>query len=332
MLFASVAMPGHCQTEEPGATTCQAPFNVGFRVVRIPNGPLTAIWYPSSTAETPHQYHDKFTGMAAVNGAITACGHFPLVVFSHALGGCGTQSVFFTEEVARQGYIVVAPDHADALCSAAGHGAFNGGSSTGSLLAPQKWTSATYANRRVDLQETTNWIFASEFASHINPNAIAACGHSLGGYDVLGIAGGWTNWRDSRFKAVLALSPYSLPFSLQNTLRDIHIPLMYQGAQGDLFITPFVRGPRGAYGMSNPPKYYMELKGGTHFAWTDLVCFGSSTVSTCLIAKPNARMIDSYGIAFFDEYLKGNPERMRALQGAGVAKFERNLADTAARP
>jgi len=38
----------------------------------------------------------------------------PLVLFSHGLGGCALQTIFFTEELARHGYVVAAPDHADA--------------------------------------------------------------------------------------------------------------------------------------------------------------------------------------------------------------------------
>ena len=51
---------------------------------------------------------------------VEACGPFPLVVFSHGFGGCGIPSIFFTETLARQGYVVVRPIIGTALCSVDG--------------------------------------------------------------------------------------------------------------------------------------------------------------------------------------------------------------------
>ena len=50
-------------------------------------------------------------------------------------------------------------------------------------------------------------------------NHLALVGHSLGGYTVLGVGGGWPRWKDPRVKAILALSPYAVPFIEQQTLR-----------------------------------------------------------------------------------------------------------------
>ena len=61
--------------------------------------------------------------------------------------------------------------------------------------------------------------------------------HSLGGYTVLALGGGWKSWKLSGVKAVLALSPYSAPFTVSHTLGDIHIPVMYQGGTLDAGIT-----------------------------------------------------------------------------------------------
>src|SRR5438309_4752637 len=43
-------------------------------------------------------------------------GRHPVVVFSHGLGGCPTQSRFLTAGLAAHGYLVVAPFHRDAGC------------------------------------------------------------------------------------------------------------------------------------------------------------------------------------------------------------------------
>ena len=111
-------------TPPPGTPpiVCSAPFRVGFRVVTIGTGRRMGVWYPTSDTEAPLQYASETAGTAARNGAAAVCGLLPVVVFSHGFHGCGTQSVFFTEQAARRGYIVAAPDHLDAVCSVDGTG------------------------------------------------------------------------------------------------------------------------------------------------------------------------------------------------------------------
>lgn len=45
---------------------------------------------------------------------------YPLIVFSHGDGGCGTQSSFLTAALAARGYVVIAPNHSDAHCGRSG--------------------------------------------------------------------------------------------------------------------------------------------------------------------------------------------------------------------
>lgn len=311
----------HAQTDRAPAG-CRAPFNVGLKIIAIPSGPKMALWYPSSDAEQPHKYTKDSIGRLAWNGTPSNCQGIPLIVFSHGFGGCGTQSLFLTEELARRGYVVAAPDHKDALCSVSG-GSAPLRPMEKSFMEPKKWNQNTYADRAADIEKVLKWLLDdSEFRSVIDRQAIGLAGHSLGGYTVLGMAGGWQRWKDDRIKAVLALSPYSLPFQSENRLRSIKVPVMYQGAQLDLGITPFVRGRGGAYGLSNGPKYYVELRGGTHFEWTNLVCLGEKVLSDCLRKRKNAQTIVSYAGAFFDKYLKGDDGAAVALsRSAGVASY-----------
>src|SRR5262249_13287001 len=154
-------------------------------------------------------------------------------------GGCGTQSLFFTETLARQGYVVAAPDHADAACRVNGSGVAPTQVKEPSIFDPKTWTDASYADRRVDVELAIADMTAGIWAGISDPDRIGVVGHSLGGYTALGVTGGWPNWRDGRIKAALLFSPYSLPFSIQTTLGGVHVPLMYQGAEGDIGITPF---------------------------------------------------------------------------------------------
>ena len=82
-----------------------------------------AVWYPTSSASSSYTYSGvggNFTGMVALNAPAATCAQFPLIIFSHGWSGCGTQSVFLTEQLARLGYIVAAPVHNDHGCSVDG--------------------------------------------------------------------------------------------------------------------------------------------------------------------------------------------------------------------
>jgi len=248
---------------------------------------------------------------------------YPLILFSHGLDGCGTQSVFFTEELARAGYVVAAPDHHDAACSVEGGVFPRFHLPRLPFTNPGRWSESTYADRRVDLEKALDWMLRSpEFEPLIDASRVGAAGHSLGGYSVIALAGGWESWADPRIRAVLAFAPYVKPFLRQERLASIHVPLMYQAAQFDLGITPTLRGPRGAFSEAEPPKYYVELRRGGHFAWTNAACWGHSKVAECLEKRSNARLIVEYGVAFFDRYLKQRPEGLQRLDGEGLRKYQ----------
>src|SRR4029078_10886352 len=95
---------------------------VGFRVTQIPAGPQIAVWYTTTAREALHTYGRNATGSVALNAAPERNRRYPLIVFSHGWGGCATQSVFLTEQLARAGYVVAAPNHQDAGCGLDGRG------------------------------------------------------------------------------------------------------------------------------------------------------------------------------------------------------------------
>jgi predicted dienelactone hydrolase len=282
------------------AEDCGTP-TVGFRVLKFANR-VAAVWYPTAASPAQYAYGPKFSGSVVLNApAHKVCGvPAPLIVFSHGDLGCGLQSIAFTEELARHGYVVAAPDHADAfLC----HTARPGDSERTiqpNFLQPKTWTDATFVSRRDDIEATIDELLSDDvFQQVIDAKNIGAAGHSLGGYTVVGLVGGWTSWVDPRIRAVLAVSPYVMPFQVRNTLQHIHVPLMYQG---DVGITPFLAGANGAYSQSNAPAYFVDLKNAGHLAWVN--CGKAATTASCLETKANMRSIDEYGVAFFDRYLK----------------------------
>ncbi len=228
---------------------------------------------------------------------LSDCGRLPLVVFSHGDHGCSTQSLFFTEALARRGYIVVAPNHLDAHCDG---DAQPPSPSEQSFAKPENWTPDTYSSRRDDLRSVLDFVLANPtLAPHVDVARIGGAGHSLGGYSMMAMAGAWPSWTDARYRAILLFSPYSTPFLTQGTVGQIRIPVMYQGGQLDIGITPYVSKPGGVYDSSNPTKYFVEFYGAGHLAWTNASAQDRS-----------AKQINDYGIAFLDEYLKGEPQRL----------------------
>ncbi len=303
-------------------STCSYPYSVGYSVTTIA-GLRVALWYPTLATPASYAYSSRFFGRVAKD-APPACGPLPLVVFSHGLGGCGTQSLFFTEELARHGYVVAAPDHDDAtFCTVDNtRGSFSNLRPQQPLADPGSWTDQTYIDRRDDLEDLIDALLADPvFAVQIDANAIGAAGHSLGGYTVLGLGGAWSSWKDPRVKAVLALSPYIQPFTAHQTLPAMQVPVMYQGAQFDVGETPWIQGPNGAYAQSNSPKYFAELRAASHFIWSNAACSKVNSVQACL-ALANPSVIDAYGIAFLDAYLKGRFSPLLTGDGAGLFAWQ----------
>ena len=234
-----------------------------------------------------------------------ATGRQPVIIFSHGFGGCATQSKFLTEALAAHGYWVFAPNHADARCGR--RGGFTRLEEP--LREPEKWTDHTYANRGEDIRAIVSALATSgEFASHVDLTKLGLLGHSLGGYTVVGLGGGWPSWKLGGVKAVLALSPYTNPFLAHNTLSGLAVPVMYQGGTVDFGLTPWLRKPNGAYDSSPTPKYFVEFAGAGHLAWTDLR------------GDAHQRILD-YSLPFLDHYVRGTPA------AAALTKVENGVAD-----
>jgi predicted dienelactone hydrolase len=252
-------------------------------------------------------------------GAAPSAG-FPVVVFSHGFGGCNTQSVFLMEALANAGYLVVAPNHADAHCGSARRSRSGGWRPEEPFQKAGNWSEATYRDRRADIEAVLDAVLQAQSFQGVRVDAtrVGIAGHSLGGYTALGVAGAWASWKDPRIKAVLALSPFNTPFVAKGDLGRMNVPVMYQGGTLDFGISPTVRRMSGAYERSSPPKYYVEFRGAGHLAWTDL--------------NPRFHsIIDRYSLAFFDRYLKGSasPAAVADLfekQPAGVS-FQRSKAN-----
>jgi predicted dienelactone hydrolase len=244
-------------------------------------GLTVAVWMPSDATPRP----------------------LPVILFSHGLRGCNTQSSFLMRALAAAGYVVLAPNHRDADCSklAAARGP------EAMFARPNAWTDHSYEDRRNDFVNLIDTMRKQvPWSSLIDWSKLGLAGHSLGGYTVLGLAGGWESWRQPDIKAVLALAPFCEPFARHGALDRVTAAVMYQGGSADLFITPSLRRPGGCYDKTPLPDYFVELRQADHLAWTDQQPRFHDTVT-------------HYGVAFFDTYLKGAaPAGLRERYGAAL--------------
>jgi len=229
----------------------------------------------------------------------------PLILFSHGLHGCNTQSTFLMAAFAEAGYLVIAPNHNDAICGG-GLKTFPSARPEESLTHPGSWSDKTYRDRRDDISKLVDALRRdSKWSNQIDWSRVALAGHSLGGYTVLGLAGAWRTWKLPDIKAVLALSPYCEPFVMNGNLGAIEIPVMYQGGTRDLGITPSVKRPGGCFAKTSSPEIFVEFDAAGHFAWTDL----QSTAHD---------QIAAYSVGFLDKYVRGVSTADAAVKGPGV--------------
>jgi dienelactone hydrolase len=311
---------------------CAAELPVGYKLMDIA-GRKVAVWYPSAVPDSRYQYPGRagVVGSVALNAAPNECGRFPLLAFSHGVNGCATQSIFLTESLARRGYVVAAPDHADATCSADGSRSGNEATSLSEFRDPETWTDQKYADRKNDIQALITALVSDAVLGRvINAEAIGGVGHSLGGYTIMGMAGGWPSWKDRRLRAVALLSPFADPFMVSGRSPQIDIPVMYQGGTTDLLITPSLERPNGAYDRSPPPKFLSKYTGG-HLLWTNVSCM-NMPVAQCVNSPGDAQAVTEDITAFLDRYLKGRetPNLFQPRLSASRVGYRRNSATASA--
>lgn len=303
-------------------------------------GRVSSAQGPESSVNAVQTRSCKVVGLDVAVWQPQGSGPFPLVVFSHGFHGRNTQSEFLMHALAKAGYLVVAPNHRDAVsfdwkrhagkrpvddlslsesgldseppAKADQRGLFSTGRKVNeSFLQPQNWTESTCRDRRDDV---TNLISAlhrdTNFDALVNWNKIALVGHSLGGYTVLGLAGAWPSWKVPEVKAVVALSPFCTPFLKGNNLSSLGVPVMYQVGTRDFGITPSVKKPNGAYAQTSSPSYLVEIDKMGHWGWSNL---------NHNIAKQE--LIDKYCLAFLNKYLNGADSSELENQLPGVSEL-----------
>ncbi|MGC5701856.1 alpha/beta fold hydrolase [Pseudomonas sp. NFXW11] len=153
---------------------------VGFRETTVADAsnqrPLhVALWYPTNATAPLQTWAENpvFQGVQAVKDAAPSQTAHPLVVLSHGYRGNWRNLSWLAPALVAQGYIVAAPDH------------------PGTTSFDQRPAEAAKLwERPKDLRRVIDTLLKdSTLAGSVDPQRIAAIGHSLGGWTVTALAG-----------------------------------------------------------------------------------------------------------------------------------------------
>jgi len=219
----------------------------------IPVGSASAAWLTTG----------KTVGGVEVEVRRPGNGVYPLVIFSHGMGGCPGNTDEIQNRLADKGYIVVAPKHRDC---------FSGDTTPDTPWGePENWTDQSNIDRRDDIHAVLDDLPYSIFAQYITDfSSIGCMGHSMGGYTCMGLAGAWASWTRHEIVALAALSPWHKPFTVQNRVGDmVNSQSLYQGGTRDVGITPELIDVNGTFDQTSPAKYLQVFDRAGHSAWTD---------------------------------------------------------------
>jgi dienelactone hydrolase len=255
----------------------------------------TAIYYPALVP----------SGGDAIPNAPPAppgnSGRYPLILFSHGLGGQATFYVEVLKAWASAGYVVAAPAYPLSNINAGG----------GFIRANGF---ADVANQPADATFVINQVLTRQEAllgGIVAPKRIGASGHSLGGSTTYAL-GYSTCCRDRRVKAAIPMSACAgLVEDPGGYFRDDATPLLILHGDADRSYQRAVE----AFAAAKPPKFGLTFVGAGH-----------NEPFTGLPAGVQAMALTHGTVDFWDRYLKDDKTALKRFSTdvtvAGVTRFQ----------
>jgi dienelactone hydrolase len=224
----------------PSRPAPASPLAVGVRelsLARSADRPLpTTVWYPARGD----------AGGGTQPGATPATGRFPLVVLSHGLTGEPAALAPVGIRWAAAGFIVAAPAYPHTRRGAA------------------RFDVADVLNQPADASYVISEVLAlndkagDPLAGHVDRAAIAAAGHSAGGYTTTGML---SAQRDPRLRAAVVIAGALLGGAYTGPAT----PMLF--VHGDADPTVAYQSGRAAYEAAPWPKAFLTLAGGDHSSY-----------------------------------------------------------------
>lgn len=269
--------------------------NVGFRQLQInenSNRPLDiALWYPTTDTGKIERIGENavFHGIPALRNAKPTARQHPLLLLSHGYGGNWRNLNWLAQGMASQGYIVAAVDHPGTTTR-----------NKEEVAAQQLWERPRDLIAMLDYLSDTPAI-----AGAVDPERIAAVGHSLGGWTVMELAGAQfsaprflkdcethpalgacklkhvlgidkpeslaplaASQRDVRIKAVISLDLGLARGFTPESLAQVSVPVLVMGAQADSDDVP-ARLESGYLftALAQGDRHLISVTGATHFSF-----------------------------------------------------------------
>ncbi|MFI6822028.1 alpha/beta hydrolase family protein [Micromonospora sp. NPDC050187] len=240
--WSPAAEPSATATPAPGIPRGQAPeqtFAVGVRQLtlnRDGDRPLpVTLWYPARGA----------AGGAAERSAPAAGGRFPVVVFSHGLGGRPADYAALLTRWAAAGFVVAAPTFPNTS---------RGAAPVNPLDVLNQPADVSYVLTEVlRLDERADDPLRGRLAT----DRVAAAGHSAGGVTTIGL---FTLGRDERLDAGVVLAGTAL--GVGSTFAGTAAPQLF--VHGELDEVVDYSSGRAAYDRVPWPKAMLSLPRGDH--------------------------------------------------------------------
>ena len=297
-------------------------YNVGYNVLDFEyhkNGQArkltVAVWYPTAAQPKKHIYGGPTSGNVAVDAPpLAGGGPYPLLVFSHGYGGGGIGSVFFTEALAARGWIVACPDHHDRFSAVRIRTGQQKNFNRRGLMRYAREIAGSgpddrgrYLYRLDEIKLALDGMLASVlFKRQIDVRRIAVGGHSFGGFTALGLCGTIRERHDPRITAVLLFSTGAGGYLYrENELHNVRIPVMLfmgerekeqkRGSKKMMELSEKI------YENASPPKYFLEVKGASHFSFNNGF---ADTLGAKLMSgtEKQFEVIRRYSIAFLEKH------------------------------
>lgn len=258
------------------------PFVAGVTTVTL-DGSTVELWYPAdpgAEAGLPRDVYDmrdwlpaesrpripadaptRFESIAYRDLDASTAGPFPIVLFSHGLGGYRMQSTFLTAHLATWGFVVAAPEHAGRNLTAILSGELPTDDAYTQLLAAHAWLAAEQTRA------------GGRFEGRLDASRVALMGHSAGGGAVQSLAD------ESELPALawVALATIGFP-------ERADLPGLVMGGTTDA-IAAEVTVRRGYDALAASRKRYLSIAGAGHLAFSDICAIGRERGGVLQIAR-----------------------------------------------
>lgn len=291
---------------------------------------------------TPHV--EKAEGLRAAK--------FPLIIFSHGMGGSRDGYAYIGKHLASHGYVVIHPTHAgsdtkairEAMLKNSGGGRIRdrlkGGKKGGEgLIAENTSDPDNLRNRPRDVSFVIDAVKKDEkLEAMTDLERIGVAGHSFGAYTSLAVAGMTVDlpegpeggkgksFREPRVKAVVAMSPQGEGAMgiTKGSWEKVAAPVLTLTGTKD-----YGQGQMAAAWRRQPfdsikgvPDYIVTIRDASHMTFADNAGAKIKGETPSPDHAKHLRYVKMATTAFFDAYVRGDQTALKWIQGGELGKFD----------